>query len=64
MMQRYEGRWDWTIDMAQRGFAPGEITFVLGRSAAPGSHGDLEARAVYIHHGRWGNESAAVECSW
>ena len=59
------GSWHWGIELAERGFAPGHITFELQRAqdATPAAE-PLTITAAYIHLGVWREDVEPVTCTW
>jgi hypothetical protein len=54
----------WGVDLAKRGYQPGEINLALQLVREPTGAATVTVRAAYIHLGIWRSEVTPVSCTW
>lgn len=54
----------WGIDLAKRGYQPGQIDLALQLVREPTGTATVTVRASYIHLGIWRSEVTPVSCTW
>lgn len=56
------GASNWGIELAEQGYAPGEVRVVLQRASSTPSDGPVTVDATYIHEGVWRTVPTELSC--
>lgn len=59
------GRWQWGVELVERGYAPGHLVVLLDRAQATTPDAQpLVVKASYVHVGVWRQAVQPVTCTW